>query len=318
MTVAVSIPEVTAVVVDTEYKRLLLVLSKNLAEVPTLPPPAAWVLEHFAPSSTTTTHPRASALSTPTPDSGPVSGQQRRPTAAPERDFTRSLSQVLVTLRDHLTVKATVSIGRAQLQLWVESQETGHAPQPLTSIGLADTWIMYGATASGHSFVSLQLPTATIADLRPGVPTGQSLVLSTADVNSSDSVSSSVFLPTDQGGTAAGGYLSRFQDGGALTPSLLTMEYRSFVSGGTAGASGVCAAQCVRMRLQQPTLVLDAAFLMTLLNFVAPMPMLQVGWWKIGARGSTGWSVGIDARGSRLEAFSSLVQGAVMHTRSLL
>ncbi|MEW5298732.1 MAG: hypothetical protein WDW36_001820 [Sanguina aurantia] len=271
LTVAVSIPELTAVVVDTEYKQLLRVLSSNSAETPTLPPPADWVVQHFAPSAVPATTPPAATTSSvkqpptgPGP-TGPASQQQQnqhRPHSASERDFTRSVYQVLSTLQDHLTMKATVSIGRAQLQLWVESQESGHAPPAPDE-----------HRAGGHR--------RSRTCVR-GVPSGQSLVLSTADVDSDggDGSGAAAATATAQGGAvaAAGGYLSRSQEGGAPTPSLLTMEYRSF-SGceGAAGAGAVCAAgaQCVRMRLQQLTLVLDAAFLMTLLNFVAPMPMLQ-------------------------------------------
>lgn len=90
-------------------------------------------------------------------------------------------------------------------------------------------------------------------------------------------------VPTAVSGAGAG-----TSDGlrGVLQPSLLMLHLRQIKGPGSgSGSAGrvVQPTQAVRLRMQRPTLVVDVAFIMQLLNFVAPMPVLQVCFdWLVG------------------------------------
>ena len=165
--------------------------------------------------------------------------------------------------------------------------------QPLTRIGLSNLWLTYHATSLGNMLVALNLPSVSIEDLRPGLPREQALVLSTTDVGSATAsldgamvsgAAAAAALPRSSssggGGTAASAALAV----SGPPPSLLTMEFRSLQAAGRDSSSGCGAAtsswglplQALRVRLQRPTLVLEFPFLIAVLNFVSPTPVLQV------------------------------------------
>jgi hypothetical protein len=64
---------------------------------------------------------------------------------------------------------------------------------------------------------------------------------------------------------------------GALAPSLLVVEYRSVPPAASGTVSGGTAVTALRVRLQQPTLVLDLSLLLRLAGFVAPSSELLTG-----------------------------------------
>lgn len=103
-------------------------------------------------------------------------------------------------------------------------------------------------------------------------------MLSTAEIGASASLggplsgTGAVALPDacpseEACGSAASG--SGVCGPGSLLPSLLTLEYRMVKS------IGVEPAAALQVRLQRPTLVLDAGFIMRVLHFVAPTAGLQ-------------------------------------------
>ena len=123
--------------------------------------------------------------------------------------------------------------------------------QPLTSIALSDLWVTYHSTTLGNMLVSVNLPSVSIEDLRPGLPREQAMVLSTTDLAAAAAAGAAA--PSPWGG-AVGAAVAPSQgsgDGGsggtdpALVPSesrvplsgpppsLLTLEYRSIQAQGS-------------------------------------------------------------------------------------
>eukprot|EP00955_Chlamydomonas_euryale_P059205 357307-Chlamydomonas_euryale.AAC.2 len=114
-----------------------------------------------------------------------------------------------------------------------------------------------------------------------GLPRELALVLSTAAVGEAagppaealDAASgpAASLLPS-QLSTAAGAAAAAC----GLQPSLLAFEYRSLAAPRDGAAVAWAPLSGVRLRLQRPTLVLDFPFLLQVLNFVSPSPVLQV------------------------------------------
>ena len=90
--------------------------------------------------------------------------------------------EALRLLGDWCTMRVSVAVGRAQLLLVQGPQQGQPAAQPLTSLTMSNLWVTYAASALSAMFVSVNLPTLAIEDLRPGVPREQAMVLSTARV----------------------------------------------------------------------------------------------------------------------------------------
>jgi vacuolar protein sorting-associated protein 13A/C len=140
--------------------------------------------------------------------------------------------------------------------------------QTLTSISLCNLWLTYHASSLGNMMVSIHLPTVSIMDLRPGLPLEQALVLSTT--------ASSQSAPAAAAAATAGAWEHEgSSSSSSLPPSLIVMEYRSFSALGAGSTVSWAPMQALRVRLQRPTLVLEFPFLIAVLNFVSPQPVLQ-------------------------------------------
>eukprot|EP00798_Chlamydomonas_sp_ICE-L_P025166 gene25166-10797_t len=266
----------SACITDVEYRLLLSILSTNIVEQSKLPLELVTLseqgklpVESFA-FSEQACSPRGGE------QAETRRAQSSRSGLRPACDFSLPLAQLLRTLGDSCTMKATVEatveVKHAQLQLLLE-QPDGKPPVALTCVGLSDYFISYHATEQRNMFVSIHMPSVSIEDLRPGVAAEHSLVLSTADVGAVQPICNS----QDRHNHASGdeGEAPPWdKDAAPLTPSLMVFEYRA-VRGRESEPDDPALTQALRMRMQKPTMVVDLRFFMTVLNFVAPQPMLQ-------------------------------------------
>ncbi|GLI59137.1 hypothetical protein VaNZ11_000962, partial [Volvox africanus] len=297
----VILPQLSAVISEAEYRRLLAALSSNFGESAQSDPRVSelhQILQRITrplPPPPASPKQAAGAL----PSSGPPAvpgvakaagggdgvsdvggGGGGGPLCSPVLDFTRSLRSVLAALGDSCTIQATVAMGAARLTLLAAAADGSSALAPLTAVILRDFWLGYYGTARGGMFISATLPTLDIEDLRPGVSPEQRKVLSTATAAAAAAASNGD--GGDDGDASAGvaGVATRRLP----SPSLLALEYRSVAAtvvgscisgGGGREAAALPGVQALKLRLQRPTLVLDFELLLQIVNFVAPSPVLK-------------------------------------------
>ena len=262
---------------------------------PPPPPPAA--------AANKTAGSAAGAASSAFGDGG-GSAVSARPPPLDFRLSTRAAMALLSPEADACAVQVTVSIGLAALTLLVPEVEGGAVLRPLAAVAVRDLWAGYYATSGGSMFLSLALPSATIEDARPGVLPDQRLVLSTS-VAGVGASSGAVGMGEAQPATPSAASASSAEapwapaqmtqhpqsagEGGAPNPSLLVVEFRSIAAAATAATAAAAAASPgstaaakprlpsigIRIRVQQPQMVLDLLLLQRLINFAAGGPVLQ-------------------------------------------
>jgi vacuolar protein sorting-associated protein 13A/C len=307
LTTAVTVPRLSASLLDTEYALILAVSGGNFSEPADVPGQIAWLhtsllttqqqqqqQQQQAAAASSPSVSAAGGASQPSGGSaaaapGGSAGADDDGVAEVQRqvvsDFSCTSASLLGLLCDAITTKTTISIGQAQLQLW-NAQPEGLPPASVGSIELRDMWVAVSMTQRGNMLLWLSLPSVCARDLRPGVPHEASLVLSTAEIGSASELGGPLSgtgatpLPaacppkrrTGDGnactGSGSSGGGMGSRRGGPL-PSLLTLQYRAVSSIGGQPASAL------HVRLQRPTLVLDVGFIMKVLNFVTPGAGLQ-------------------------------------------
>lgn len=192
--VALHVPFIKASLSDWEYLSMTTVASSNFAEMPKIPPGAAWVEEQHVVAGSEEGEDAAAALVAPPWEQSPGADLLR--TLSPKMlGYTDVDSAFAVSsptspdgknlpstspspqLSSKTKIRTLVSLGLVELEL-KQTVEGLPRPVPLARFLIENLYVAYRNEESGAMHVQCCVPRVEVEDLRPEVPVEQSLVIS--------------------------------------------------------------------------------------------------------------------------------------------